>query len=277
MSPSPDFASRTKTSGLSVALLSSTCATARAWASASRTAPCTWGAQRKLYASCTRGSFAAARCDSRIWLPLLRRERFRAVVTAPAKGRAAVMRESKAFGLPRKASSESAAATSAVSARISASRRARLTRASIPCVPFRRERPSFASRATGAMPARRRASAPGSVSPLRWARPSPMTTWARCASGARSPDAPTEPCDGVTGNTLALSMAQRVSTTIGRMPLNPLARALARSRIIARVSGSLRGSPTPHACERTRFTWSWRTCSAEMRTEASFPKPVLMP
>ena len=36
------------------------------------------------------------------------------------------------------------------------------------------------------------------ASPKR-AWPSPMTTCARCASGARSPDAPTEPCDGITG------------------------------------------------------------------------------
>ena len=35
--------------------------------------------------------------------------------------------------------------------------------------------------------------------------------------------------------------------------------------------------PTPQTCERTRLICNWRTCSAEMRTEASFPKPVLIP
>ena len=73
------------------------------------------------------------------------------------------------------------------------------------------------------------------------------------------------------------SMAQSVSTTRGRTPLRPLARAFARSTIIARVSASLSEAPTPQQCERTRFTCRLRTCSAEMRTDASLPNPVLMP
>ena len=51
-------------------------------------------------------------------------------------------------------------------------------------------------------------------------------------------------------------LAQSVSTTCGRMPLSPLARALARSSIMARVSASVSGSPTPQAWERTRLTCS---------------------
>ena len=274
---SPLVASRTNTSGLSVALFNSTAAVSRACASASRTAPCTCGVQRRLYASCTRGSFSDARCDSRIWLPSFRCARFRAVVAAPAYARACMIRASNAPGLPRSASSEREAATSAVSTRMSASRNARLSSASIPWVPFSSESPSFASSVTGAIPARFMASPPGRISPRNAARPSPITTCARCASGARSPEAPTEPCDGITGCTLAFSIWQRVSTTRGRTPLSPFASAFARSSIIARVSASLSGEPTPLACERTKFTCSCRTCSAEIRTEASFPNPVLMP
>src|SRR5205807_1981722 len=77
MSPSPF--SLTKTSGLSVALFSSTCAMARACIKESRTAPWTCGVQRRLYASWTRGSLSDERCDSRIVLPSLRSARWRAV------------------------------------------------------------------------------------------------------------------------------------------------------------------------------------------------------
>ena len=36
------------------------------------------------------------------------------------------------------------------------------------------------------------------------ASPTPSITLARCESGARSPDAPTEPCAGTTGSTITL-------------------------------------------------------------------------
>ncbi len=43
--------------------------------------------------------------------------------------------------------------------------------------------------------------------PDRRTRPSPIRPRARCASGARSPDAPTEPCAGTSGRTSAASIA----------------------------------------------------------------------
>ena len=184
---------------------------------------------------------------------------------------------SKAPGLPRRASSDSAAATSAVSTRMSACCNARLRSASIPCVPFSSESPSFACNSIGAMPARFMASPPGTVSLRNLACPSPIITCARCARGARSPEAPTEPCDGMTGCTFPFNIWHSVSTTRGRTPLSPFAKALARNSIIARVSASPSDGPTPLACERTRFTCSWRTSSGEMRTDASFPKPVFIP
>ena len=45
---------------------------------------------------------------------------------------------------------------------------------------------------------------------------------------------------------------------------------------IARDSGSLSASPTPTACERTRLICNSRACSAEMRTSASWPTPVVI-
>jgi hypothetical protein len=69
-------------------------------------------------------------------------------------------------------------------------------------VPLIRPRPSLGPSTT-----RRRArrlasaSAPGRRSPPMKASPAPIITAAICASGARSPDAPTDPCAGITGVT----------------------------------------------------------------------------
>ncbi len=53
------------------------------------------------------------------------------------------------------------------------------------------------------------------------ASPSPIAASARCASGARSPLAPTLPFSGITGVTPFSSIAISVSITSGRAPLNP--------------------------------------------------------
>ena len=45
-----------------------------------------------------------------------------------------------------------------------------------------------------------------------------------------------------------------MSITIARTPECPLESEFARSSIMARVSATESGSPTPTACERTRFT-----------------------
>ena len=106
-----------------------------------------------------------------------------------------------------------------------------------------RERPPWprgrAARARRARAPRRRASARR----RRSASPSPMTTSARCASGARSPEAPTEPCAGMTGRTPRSSRPRSASTTSGRTPEQPLASTLARRQSMARVSASPSGSP----------------------------------
>src|SRR5262249_21479545 len=127
-----------------------------------------------------------------------------------------------------------------------------------PGVPLSRANPSFASSRSGWIPARRIASPPGMRSPRKIASPSPTTTSARWASGARSPEAPTEPRDGITGCAPPFSIAINVSITAGRQPENPLASTLTRCKIIARTAASGSGSPTPQACERTRFNCSSR-------------------
>ncbi|MDT4874257.1 hypothetical protein FQZ97_1095470 [compost metagenome] len=66
-------------------------------------------------------------------------------------------------------------------------------------VPLSRARPSLAARVIGSRPATARASVAGNHSPLWRALLSPSRTRDMCASGARSPEAPTEPFSGMCG------------------------------------------------------------------------------
>ena len=114
---------------------------------------------------------------------------------------------------PCSASRDSAQAMSAVFA----SRRAR-TSASAPnaamnCVPLTSESPSFASSRDRLEPDRReRLGARTAASPSTYASPSPTSGSARCASGARSPLAPTEPRLGTCGSTPRFRHSIRSST-----------------------------------------------------------------
>ena len=104
------------------------------------------------------------------------------------------------------------------------------------CVPLISARPSFAPSGTGARPARaQRLARPARGRPSTHAWPSPTSTSARCASGARSPLAPTEPRHGTHGWTPRLSASTSASSVSSRMPEKPRASTLARSAIIART------------------------------------------
>jgi len=144
-------------------------------------------------------------------------------------------------------------------------------------VPLSTARPSLAWNVTGAIPASRSASPPGSTRPLYRASPSPMSTSARWADGARSPLAPTDPFSGITGRMSRASMLSRVSTTTGRTPENPLAITLARISIAARVSSGLSDRPVPAAWDRIRLACSASSWSTLIRTWLSLPKPVVIP
>ena len=166
----------------------------------------------------------------------------------PLCGRALWIRSSKATSVPRKASSARAPITSAVSASVSAASSARTPTASIPCVPLMSETASLASSTSGLICARRMASPAGIRVPFSSRHsPSPISASARCPSGARSPLAPTLPCDGTIGVTPRFSISQIVSITALRTPECPLESEFARNSIMARVSAAERGSPTPTA------------------------------
>ena len=107
--------------------------------------------------------------------------------------------------------------------------------------------------------------------------PSPIRASAQCASGARSPLAPSDPCSGTAGASPALSIATIVSATSGRAPEHPIESVRARSSIIARTTSVSTGGPMPAACERTSARWSSARRSAEIATLASDPNPVDTP
>ena len=136
---------------------------------------------------------------------------------------------------PCNASSDCAQARSATRA----SRRARTSpsaaNAVMNCVPLMSESPSFAAGRIGSSPTRVSASNPGRRSPSTNASPSPTSGSARCASGARSPEAPTEPRLGTTGSTPRSRQASSSSTVSMRAPEFPLASVFARSSIAART------------------------------------------
>jgi len=113
----------------------------------------------------------------------------------------------------------------------------------MPCVPLTRARPSLASSTSGSRPHRRRASMAGSSSPARRTSPSPMTGRARCASGARSPEAPSDPCSGTTGRRSLSSISTNRSTTSRRTPSS-------RARERALGAPAWRGPPRQGARSR---------------------------
>ena len=159
--------------------------------------------------------------------------RWRPRPAGPASGRSSWISGRKLAREPWSASSESAHAMSAVFASRSARTSASAPTAAMNCVPLMRDRPSFASSETGSSPTRASASAPESSSPSSSARPSPTSGSARCASGARSPEAPTEPRLGTIGVTPRLRQASRSSTVSARAPEYPFASVFARRSIAA--------------------------------------------
>ncbi len=102
-------------------------------------------------------------------------------------------------------------------------------------------------------------------------------TLAMCASGARSPEAPTEPCSGTTGVTRRSIMATSMSMTSGRTPDTPMDSECARSSSMARTTSRGVAGPTPALCERSRFSCRVRTSSGAMCVSLSLPKPVVTP
>ncbi len=98
-----------------------------------------------------------------------------------------------------------------------------------------------------------------------------------CASGARSPLAPTEPCAGTTGVTPRLSSSHKRSSVAGLMPEWPAESELTRSTPAARTNSSRSGAPVPAEWLRTRLRCKVSACSRSITTLAMRPNPVVTP
>ena len=75
--------------------------------------------------------------------------------------------------------------------------------------------------------------------------------WAR---GARSPEAPKDPCRGTTGVTSLLSISIRHSMSSRRMPELPFTSALALRSIMARTISRPKGVPVATQWLRIKFS-----------------------
>jgi hypothetical protein len=129
------------------------------------------------------------------------------------------------------------------------------------CVPLSSASPSLASRRSA------RAGGLAHGRALRAARhrcmasPSPISASARCASGARSPEAPTEPRPGMIGRTrppAARAARRRLRADAGHAD----GQAVGLEQHHAPHEPGGRGSPTPQAWLRTRLYCSWAAAAS---------------
>ena len=103
------------------------------------------------------------------------------------------MRASNGVSLPLAASTDNAPVTTAA-AKISSTSNSALSASAVDtCVPFSSASPSLAASDIGESPARRKPSLAATAVPSIRTSPSPISASVMCASGARSPEAPTEP------------------------------------------------------------------------------------
>ncbi len=203
---------------------------------------------------------------------------FAAAIAWPGCGRSACRSAAKTRSVPSVASTLIAAVTSAVRSSRSRSWQASSNWPSMPSVPLISASPSFSASVTGVRPAAASASAAGSSTPsASRTSPSPINASATCASGARSPEQPSEPNSRTTGVMPESSRAARVSAVCGRTPVCPVASVDSRSSISARVTSRSTSGPEPAAWERISDCCSWVRRPGGMCLVASAPKPVEIP
>jgi hypothetical protein len=183
-----------------------------------------------------------------------------------------------AASVPSSASTLIAGARSAAASSPCRSVVASTSMPSIPSVPLIRARHSFSASATGAIPAARSASPAGFTTPAASRTvPSPVSASATAASGARSPEQPSEPYSGTTGVIPALSRPTNATAVAGRPPVRPVANVRSRNRAIARTTSRSTSGPAPAACDRTSDCCSTARFDSGMYRVASDPKPVEIP
>ena len=96
----------------------------------------------------------------------------------------------------------------------------------------------------------------GVVLPSTIISPMPIIAADMWASGARSPEAPTEPWQGTSGVRPLPNMASSRLIVSNRTPDAPWARLASLSAIISRATGTAIGAPAPAECDSTMLRWS---------------------
>jgi len=187
------------------------------------------------------------------------------------------MRPSNGPSEPCAASVDSAPVTSAAPNARSASNRPARASAVETWVPLRSARPSLGRNASGSRPACGSASCAGTARPSSSHVPSPISAAVMCASGARSPEAPQDPCAGITGRKPTCRQVSSRSMIVQRTPDAPRASAATLSASTSRTTRPGSDSPTPEQCDNTRLRWRVERSAASIETCASLPKPVLTP
>ena len=97
--------------------------------------------------------------------------------------------------------------------------------------------------------------------------PSPSRPSARCASGARSPDAPTLPCSGTSGRQSALNASTSARSVSSDMPEKPLA-SVCTQRAVSALSFSLQMLNQMHTRTYVDLRCEEHSCSLETQRTA---------
>ena len=108
-------------------------------------------------------------------------------------------------------------------------------------------------------------------------KPFPMSGNTICDRGARSPEAPSDPCSVTTGYHCWLYMADKRSKISGRMAEYPLLMFSILSQSMVRTRCILRGLPTPAAWVISKFSCNALKSWAEISTFCKEPNPVFTP
>ncbi len=134
-----------------------------------------------------------------IALPSSRSRSAAAARICPGWPRSSLMRASNGLTLPFKASTDNApAAIAAANTRSPVKSASRATAVDI-CVPLISANPSLGPSRSGSQPSFSSAGPAGMIWPATSMLPWPISAAIKWARGARSPEAPTLPCDGMIG------------------------------------------------------------------------------
>jgi hypothetical protein len=137
--------------------------------------------------------------------------------------------------------------------------------------------PFLGAKHGGLEPALRQRRGAGMRRPPKIASPSPIIAAAMWASGARSPDAPTEPCTGDHRRDAARQHVLDQRADLPATPEAPRPSESSLSAIISRVVAGIQRLTDAAAMRQDQVALQLCRVLGLIRTLASLPKPVLTP